>query len=573
MKKTFFHNLRTIEHLTHHRFLFLQIVWWELLYSILDLGGVITLAYATDQVTGGSNVTLGLVLMASFMLVGVPISGFSKWTEERYALTVRTALIERFEEKVQHLPLKMLAGSHSGQMMALYSGDIDKLAGWYSKTFPKIVTLVIYLIGATAYSLSRSVSLTLIVIPVVALVIPFLLKISGRLQKHSEGERKAAAAALQKSREMLADPEFIKAYCLEESMETVSEALLEKRRDSEQRMGRTDAGIKGISLVSSYLPGILAAAAGGFYLMHGWITVGFLIGFVQMVMGRFSYVFPQIGDFLSKSNYAEVCAGRLLNFLNSEEETAKGAVIPSKSEYVIKAESVSFSYDGKNDAVKEMSVQLKAGERIAFTGPSGSGKSTAVKLIMGYYPTDYKGHIQIMGRELPDWRPDILRGFFSPVFQDSFLFPGTVEENIGIAVSDAIPEEVRAAACKAEITEELLHRQVEEGGKNLSGGQRQRIAIARAVLKDAPVFLLDEPMSALDSVTENQLIGTFETLLRNRTTITVAHRLRSVIAYDQICYMEQGEILEQGTHEELMALNGRYAALYRKQEEEYHAAV
>lgn len=537
-----------------------------------DLGGVITLAYATDQViSGGSHVATGLMAMIIVMLVGVIIAGMDRYIKGQFALSTRKALLTSFEEKILKLPVRGDSLLESGEIITRYTGDIQKLIEWYENTFPSILQLFFYLAGALIYSLSRSVSLTLVVVPVVAIVMPFLLAIAKRLTGVVEKERKAADKSLSHMKEMLADPEFLKAYSLEDTMNCRVGAILEERSQAEKKASRVKALTGSVSFVTSYLPGIFAAVVGGYYLYNGWITVGFLVGFIQMVMGRFTYVFPKIGSFFNKTNEADVYAERIIAFLDQEEEEKVDMVPAFEDAPIVEFDHVSFSYPGQSSVIlQDVSFTLHKGEQIALVGDSGGGKSTIIKLIMGFYSKEgeYSGHIRVMGREISKWDGESLRREIAPVFQDSVLFPGTLRENIQMGNTKATEAQVLQAIERAGLSDIPLDREVGERGGALSGGQRQRVAIGRALVKDASLYLLDEPMSALDTMTENQLMHELGRVMEGKTVITIAHRLSTICNMQRIYYIDNGQIQESGTHEELMKLQGKYAALYSKQKEE-----
>lgn len=235
--------------------------------------------------------------------------------------------------------------------------------------------------------------------------------------------------------------------------------------------------------------------------------------------------------------------------------------------------NVSFAYPDKDKAIDNISFEINKGETVALVGSSGCGKSTILKLILGFYEAQ-EGEIHVFGRRMQEWNLSALRETISVVFQDLFLFPVSIRENLIAVKPDVTEEELKNAINSAELDGFIaeLPKGIEtimgERGVNVSGGQRQRLTIARAFLRNSPILLLDEPTSALDSVTEAGLQRSLNRLSEGRTTIVVAHRLKTIRNADRIFVMEKGKIVQVGTHEELISMEGAYKRLYQQQSEE-----
>ena len=560
--------IRMTRFLRQRKWLFFLVIT-SVLCVARDLSSVMTLAYATDQVvSGGSHIFPGLLAMGLVILLGIPVRGLDRWVKERLELAVRCTLMRSYEDKLLVLPAGKVFTLPASEITVQYTGDAARICKWYGDTLPRMLQFVFYLMGSLAYSLSMSAGLTLSTVPVVVFVMPLLLSVSKRLTKYVDQERKAADKTMLRVGELLDDPEFIKANSMEDTATGRIGAQLDRRMAVEKKASVIKALTGAISYLVSYFPGFFAAVVGYFYLAKGYTTVGFLIGFIQMCMDRFSYMFPQIGNFLLTTNEARRYAARIMEFLGGEEEPRRpDATLPLEEEDVVEFRHVSFSYPGRDNVLTDVSFTLPRGKQIALVGASGSGKSTILNLILGIYP-GYAGSIRVLGREVSQWDGPALRSQIAPVFQDSVLFPGTVAENIRMANPAATERKVAELAYQCGLREIPPDTQVGEKGLTVSGGQRQRIAVARALLKNAGLYLLDEPMSALDSVTENRLLREAEQLLQGRTTLHVSHRLYAVQNACRILFLENGRIAESGTHEELMQKRGAYYELYRKQEQE-----
>lgn len=545
--------------------------------TVRDIGCAVTLAMTTDAVLTGGRVWYHIILMLIAMLANIPINTVYFYCEERYMGHVRNEAMKEMGAKLPKLPASWLGGTRTGELISTSTSDVDLFLKWTQAGCATLIQQITYYIGAICYALSQNVLLTVLAFPIVIVLVPLFGQISKPLKETMGIQRKQAAGAMAQMQEVLSDPEQIKAYGLEDAMEMRVGRALEEQMTAQQKSSIYQGLSQSIGNISSYLPGFAAAAVGVVFLMRGDVTAGFLVSFVQMAVQRFSGLIPKVASVSAITQQAKVAAGRICLFLDAPQEREDGEMsLPECSgEPVFEAVDVSFSYDKNEKVLDGVSFRVEPGSTTAFVGASGSGKSTILSLLMGVYEPD-GGELRCMGRSVRDWNLKSLREQMAPVFQDAFLFPATVEENICGKSCDTEEERQRVhkALEDAGLTQavqempEGVKTKVEERGSSVSGGQRQRMTIARAFYKDAPILLLDEPTSALDTVTEEQLQKTLARLQKGRTTVVVAHRLKTIREADCIYVLDRGRVVQTGTHEELFAVEGAYRRLYEAQAKE-----
>lgn len=312
-----------------------------------------------------------------------------------------------------------------------------------------------------------------------------------------------------------------------------------------------------------WLPNIMSAVYAVFLVSHGVISLGGLVAFI-LILNKFVDAFIELPFCMVDASAGVVSVKRVEEILNASEERGGTENTALDANVAIYFDKVDFRYTEEKQVLHELSFEVKQGENVAFVGESGGGKSTIFHILCGFYPKT-SGQYQLLGRNIEDWNREALREQISLVSQNVFLFPTTIEENVGYGKSDATHDEIVEACKKAEIHEFIMtlpqgyQTLVGERGAILSGGQKQRISIARAILKDAPILLLDEPTSALDVETESNIQDAINAVMEGRTCITIAHRLSTVVNADRIMVLKQGRVVESGTHEQLMEIGQEYA--------------
>lgn len=534
-----------------------------------DLGCVVAIAFSTNQVINGGDIQIAVIFMIFVMLCGAPLLAVQRYSEESLFLKTKRKLQYDISKNISKMPWCYAEKCRTGELLETYTMDMEIVCHWVSSVFPGIVRFVVYILGALTYSVSQSLLLTASVFPIIILIAPLFLKISEPLKAVYDAQRKAAADFTADMQDILADPDFLKAYSLEETMGKRVEKGLLRKEHAERQSGHFLGIIKALGILGSYLPGFVAAACGVFFLQKRIISIGFLIGFVQMVVQRFGQTLPEIGRFSVENQKASASAARILALLHGQRERQTGEADIPTSQNILSLEDVTFSYQEKSTPVlKHVTIHVNQGQTIALVGKSGSGKSTIVKLLLGLYET-YNGKVQVYGRNVTDWNLSAMRALIAPVFQDSFLFSMSIRDNLACAdISDEKIWNVMERTGLHNFVSSLpqgLNTYIGEQGTTLSGGQRQLLSVARALIKDAPIILLDEPTSALDTVTEHRLQCALHELTRGKTTLVVTHRLHTIRHADHIYVLDNGTVVQEGNHDTLYSRPGIYRSLYLSQ--------
>lgn len=525
-----------------------------------------------------NNLVIGILTMACIYLAGVVCS----YLQQRIMIGVsQNALIRIREElfrKIQKLPLKYHDTHTHGDIMSRFTNDLDAVGEMLNNTMSQIFSGIITLVGTVALMFFTNWILAIIII----VTVPLMVYVGGMIGKQSRkyfiGQQQALGAVNGYIEETVTGQKVIKVFCHEETVveefEFLSDNLREKQRKA-QFFGSIMAPVMGNLSQISYA---LSATIGGVLCL----TLNFDIGGLAIFTNYSRHFARPISELSMQMNtiYAALAgAERVFEAMDetpekgdspdaieicSEANRVEGAQ-PIKGEVVLK--NVTFGYVPGKTVLKNINVTAKPGQKIAFVGSTGAGKTTVTNLINRFYEIE-EGEILIDGINIKNIKKDSLRSNIAMVLQDTHLFSGTVRENIRYGRLDATDEEVVAAAkvaCAHSFIERLpqgYDTVLDGDGANLSQGERQLLNIARAAISKAPILILDEATSSVDTRTEKYIERGMDRLMKNRTTFVIAHRLSTVRNADLIIVLEHGEIIEQGTHEELLGMGGRYYQLY-----------
>jgi len=512
-------------------------------------------------------------VFAALIVLGIVyfISAFGSYVQSRLMLSVSQNSIQRIRDelfaKLQKLPVRYFDSHPTGEIMSRFTNDVDNIDVMLNNSLTSIVSGSISLIGTFIFMLTTNVWLTLVTV----LFIPILIFAVGVIGKNSSryyGEGQAALGAVNGYiEETISGQKVVKVFnhedeCVEE-FNLINEDLREKQEKAQFWGGVTGPIMHNISLISY----AITLGVGGILIVLTGFTPGELTAFANYSK-QFSMPINQLSMQVSTLFAALAGAERVFKVMDEipEEPDAQDSQEDKILGHVI-MKDVTFGYLPEKTVLKNISLYAKPGQKIAFVGSTGAGKTTVTNLLNRFYDIN-EGEITIDGRPLKSYKRDYLRKNIAMVLQDTHLFTGTVMENIRYGRLDATDEEVISAAKTASAHSFIMrlkegYNTVLEGdGANLSQGQRQLLNIARAALSKAPILVLDEATSSVDTRTERHIEHGMDRLMKDRTTFVIAHRLSTVRNANAIMVLEKGEIIERGDHDDLLARGGRYYELY-----------
>lgn len=517
---------------------------------------------------GLKTLGLGILLMLAIYGIGV----ISMYLQQRIMIGVSQRALKTLRkdlfDHIQTLPVRYFDTNATGDIMSRFTNDVDVVGEMLNNTVIQLIQGFISIVGTVSIMLYMNVWLALLTI----LLVPLMLKAGGSIAKRSSKYYRQQQSALGKLNgyieETVTGQKVVKVFCHEEKAVAEFTDLnndLRKKQVKAQFFGGIMGPVMGNIGQVSY--GI-TACVGGLFCLAGRLSLGGLTVFVNYSR-QFSRPINEISMQINTIFSALAGAERVFKVMDEEPEEADkpDAVEMTNVKGEVIMEDVSFGYNPDKVILKHINLYAHAGQKVAFVGSTGAGKTTITNLLNRFYDIQ-EGKITIDGRDIKDYARKSLRSHIAMVLQDTHLFTGTVRENIRYGRPDATDEEVEQAAKTASAHSFIMRLEngydtmLEGDGINLSQGQRQLLNIARAAVSKAPILVLDEATSSVDTRTEMHIDHGMERLMKNRTTFVIAHRLSTVRNADCIMVLEQGEIIERGTHEQLLAEKGRYYQLY-----------
>ena len=509
--------------------------------------------------------TLGLYVCSSIFsfIQGFIMTGISNY--------VTYSLRKDISKKINRLPLKYYESRTTGEILSRVTNDVDTLQNGLNQSVTQLITSVTTLIGVFIMMLSINVWMTLAALVILPVSMGIIGGVMGKSQGFFRSQQKYLGEVNGQIEEVYGGHNVVKVFNKEKDVVEEFEKVNKELYNSAWKSQFFSGIMMPIMQFIGNLGYVIVAILGGFMVIKNAIEVGDIQSFFQYIR-NFTQPIQQIAQVTNMLQSAAAASERVFEFLEEEEEDQK-VDHPAATDGLngnVTFDHVAFGYDPNQLIIHDFSAKVKDGQKIAIVGPTGAGKTTMVKLLMRYYDVN-KGSIRIDGHDVRDFNRKELREMFGMVLQDTWLFSGTIMENIRYGRLDATDEEVIAAAKAAHIHKFIMQQPggyqmvLNEETSNVSQGQKQLLTIARAILADNKILILDEATSSVDTRTETQIQKAMDNLMKGRTSFVIAHRLSTIRDADLILVMKDGDIIEQGDHDTLMRQGGFYAELYNSQ--------
>ncbi len=590
---------KLLHYMAQYKFRVLLVMLFAVASTVFMIVGPKILGNATTEMTNGimgkvtgtgEGIDFSAIarILISLVLLYVASAAFSYiqgWLMTGVTMKVTYHLRNDIARKINRLPLKYFDRTSHGEVLSRVTNDIDTLAQSLNQSITQIITSVATFVGILAMMFSISWEMTLIALCTIPVSLIFIMVIVRHSQKYFKAQQEYLGHVNGHVEELYGGHVVMKAFNGEEA--SVKE--FDRYNDTLYKSAWKSQFLSGLMMPVMQFVGNVGYVAvcilGGWLASQGRLAIGDIQAFIQYVR-QFTQPITQIANISNILQSTTAAAERVFEFLEEEEEVPDRPLIhinpdddaPDTESNVHIAGSVQFAhvkfgYNPDKIVIHDFSASVRPGQKVAIVGPTGAGKTTMVKLLMRFYDVN-EGAILVDGYDIRDFTRNELRGLFGMVLQDTWLYNGSIRDNIRYGRLDATDEEVVAAAKAAQADHfirtlpDSYGMELNEEASNVSQGQKQLLTIARAILSDPKILILDEATSSVDTRTEVQIQKAMDNLMRGRTSFIIAHRLSTIRNADMILCMKDGDIVEQGTHDELMAKQGFYANLYNSQFEQ-----
>ncbi|MEF3308511.1 ABC transporter ATP-binding protein [Paenibacillus sp. GYB004] len=533
--------------------------------------GVMAMISGTGDGIDFGYVSRVMLILVALYLISALFAYIQGYIMSNVAMKVTYNLRRDISEKIHKLPLKYFDKRNYGEVLSHITNDVDAISQSLNQSLTQIITSVTSIVGIMIMMFTISWQMTLVALFVLPLSFIFIMFVVKKSQKHFVAQQESLGHVNGHIEEMYGSHTVMKAFNGEEESLKKFDEHNEKLYNSAWKSQFLSGMMMPIMMFIGNLGYVAVCILGGYLAVNGRISVGDIQAFIQY-MRQFTQPIAQVANISNVLQQTVAAAERVFEFLAEEEEPADTATPAdtSKVKGAVRFDNVHFGYNPEKPVINNFTAHVQPGQKVAIVGPTGAGKSTIIKLLMRFYDIQ-SGAILIDDTDIRDFARNDLRSLFGMVLQDTWLYNNTIKENIRYGKLDATDEELYAAAKAAQVDHFIrtlpdgYDMMLNEEASNVSQGQKQLLTIARAILSNPQILILDEATSSVDTRTEILIQKAMANLMKGRTSFVIAHRLSTIRDADLIFVMKDGDIIEQGTHDELLARGGFYENLYNSQ--------
>lgn len=575
---------KILAYMGHYKIALGFVIVFAIISTVFNVAGPKILSKATTELftglmsklSGGSGIDFGkigkiLIALLCIYVVSSVFSFLQGWIMTGISQKMTFRMRKEISEKINRMPMDYFESRTVGEVLSRITNDVDTVGQSLNQSITTLITSVATMIGVLIMMLSISPLITviaLVILPISMILMMIVMKFS---QRYFKDQQKYLGEVNGQVEEIFSGHNVVKAFNREEASIAAFDDTNTKLFESAWKSQFLSGMMQPIMMFVGNLGYVGVAVSGSILAAKAVIEVGDIQAFIQYVR-NFTQPITQLAQVSNMLQSMAAAAERVFEFLDEKEEaaTVEFPVEIGEAKGDVTFSHVQFGYKLDKIIIHDFSSEIKAGQTVAIVGPTGAGKTTMVKLLMRFYNVN-KGKIYVDGYDIQNFNRDDLRKQFGMVLQDTWLFKGTIMENIRYGRLDATDEEVIAAAKAAHAHHFIstlpggYDMELNEEASNVSQGQKQLLTIARAILADNPIMILDEATSSVDTRTEQRIQKAMDNLMKGRTSFVIAHRLSTIKNADLILVMKDGDIIEQGTHEKLLEQNGFYAELYNSQ--------